>query len=56
MQHSRSTWAGVGTDTLPWRAAHMGALDALKRTHRDEVARGSGPDRAAKVLARRLSS
>jgi hypothetical protein len=25
MQHSRSTWAGVGTDLLPWRAVQVGA-------------------------------
>jgi hypothetical protein len=31
MQHSRSTWAGVGTDVLPWRAVQIGALDVLKR-------------------------
>jgi hypothetical protein len=24
MQHSRSTWAGVGTDPLPWRAVQLG--------------------------------
>jgi hypothetical protein len=23
MQHSRATWAGVGTDPLPWRAIQM---------------------------------
>jgi hypothetical protein len=37
MQHSRSTWAGVGTDPLPWRAVQMGALDVLKRANREEV-------------------
>jgi hypothetical protein len=30
-QHSRSTWAGGGTDMLPWRAVQIGALDVLKR-------------------------
>jgi hypothetical protein len=40
MQHSRSTWAGVGTDPLPWRAVQMGALDVLKRANREELARG----------------
>ena len=40
MQHSLSTWAGVGTDVLPWRAVQIRALDMLKRAHRDEQARG----------------
>ena len=40
MLHSRSTWAGVGTDVLPWRAVQIGALDVLKRLHREERARG----------------
>jgi hypothetical protein len=40
MQHSRSTWAGVGTDPLPWRALQMGALDVLKRANREEAAGG----------------
>jgi hypothetical protein len=40
MQHSRSTWAGVGTDPLPWRAVQMGALDVLKRANREEEAGG----------------
>jgi hypothetical protein len=31
MQQSRSTWAGVGTDPLPWRAVQVGAPDVLKR-------------------------
>jgi hypothetical protein len=34
MQHSRSTWAGVGTDVLPWRAVQIGALDVLRRAAR----------------------
>jgi hypothetical protein len=40
MQHSRATWAGVGTDPLPWRAVQMGALDVLKRANREEAAGG----------------
>jgi ABC-type uncharacterized transport system substrate-binding protein len=40
MQHSRSTWAGVGTDPLPWRAVQMGALDVLKRANREAAAGG----------------
>jgi hypothetical protein len=40
MQHSRSTWAGVGTDVLPWRAVQMEALDVLKRAARQELTRG----------------
>jgi hypothetical protein len=40
MQHSRSTWAGVGTDVLPWRAVQIGALDVLKRASRKETAGG----------------
>ena len=40
MQHSRSTWAGVGTDPLPWRAVQMGALDVLKRANREVAAGG----------------
>jgi hypothetical protein len=43
MQHSRSTWAGVGTDVLPWRAVQIGALDVLKRAHRDEPWRPRTP-------------
>jgi hypothetical protein len=39
-QHSRSTWAGVGPDPLPWRAVQMGALDVLKRVSREEAAGG----------------
>jgi hypothetical protein len=40
MQHSRSTWAGVGTDPFPWRAVQMGALDVLTRANRHETASG----------------
>jgi hypothetical protein len=40
MQHSRSTWAGVGTDVLPWRAVQIGALDVPKRANRQELAHG----------------
>ncbi len=40
MQHSRSTWAGVGTAVLPWRAVQMGALDVLKRAAQSEQADG----------------
>ena len=40
MWHSRSTWAGVGTDVLPWRAVQIGALDLLKWANRQEAARG----------------
>ncbi|MGH7332710.1 MAG: hypothetical protein ACREKS_08190 [Candidatus Rokuibacteriota bacterium] len=29
MQHSRSMWAGVGTDWLPGRAVQIGALTAI---------------------------
>ena len=44
MQHSRSTWAGVGTDVLPWRAVQIGALDVLKRNARCECWGGTpGP-------------
>jgi hypothetical protein len=35
MQHSRSTWAGVGTDVLPWRAVQMGALDVMQNARRE---------------------
>jgi hypothetical protein len=40
MQHSRATWAGVGTDPLPWRAVQMGALDVLKRAAQSEQTGG----------------
>jgi hypothetical protein len=40
MQHSRSTWAGVGTDVLPWRAVQIGTLDVLKRANREAAASG----------------
>jgi hypothetical protein len=40
MQHSLATWAGVGTDVLPWRAMQIGALDVLTRALREELARG----------------
>jgi hypothetical protein len=40
MQHSRSTWAGVGTDVLPWGAVQIGALDVLKRAARSEQTGG----------------
>jgi hypothetical protein len=40
MQHSRPTWAGVGTDPLPWRAVQMEVLDVLKRANREEAAGG----------------
>jgi hypothetical protein len=39
-QHTLATWAGVGTDPLPWRAVQMGALDVLKRARRGEAAGG----------------
>jgi hypothetical protein len=39
-QHTLATWAGVGTDVLPWRAVQMGALDVLKRANREEAAGG----------------
>jgi hypothetical protein len=40
MQHSRSTWAGVGTGVLAWRAVQIGALDVLKRAAQREQAGG----------------
>jgi hypothetical protein len=40
MQPSRSTWAGVRTDPLFWRAVQMGALDVLNRASREEAAGG----------------
>jgi hypothetical protein len=40
LRHSLATWAGVGTDVLPCRAMQIGALDVLKRAHRDELPRG----------------
>ena len=43
LQHSRSTWAGVGTDVLPWRAVQIGTLDVLKRNARRECWSGTPP-------------
>jgi hypothetical protein len=30
-QHTLATWAGVGTDVLPWCAVQIGGVDVLKR-------------------------